>query len=448
MSTFSSNIANVNPETSTFKPIRMLEVELSEPLSAISAYEPKTGRHYQYGLLLVRLHTRPLGLLELQFDEDGLSATSLAEHIWQGLQREINEHLSQDRIPEAVNIDPKGLPYEDTPRCLQERERFLAGAPFVSVVVPTRDRTELLATLLPSLLALEYPHYEIIVVDNAPRTSATVDFIAEKYGNLPQVRYVREDRPGLSSARNCGLWHAQGEIVAFADDDTIVDRHWLTESAKGFTFGQNVACVTGSIYPRELETPAQILVEQWGGYNKGFSKLIFDLAEHRPDNRTYPYSAGTFGSGANLSLKTSMFRDMGGFDPALSTGTLAYGGEELALFIQLITSGHQIVYEPGALLHHLHHREYDALKRQMYGYGVGLTACFMKSIIDDPKRIFDIGCKLPHGLLHILRPQSPKNRKKTSSYPAELTRLERKGMLYGPFAYLRSWWHVRQTTNA
>lgn len=431
--------ARLEPEAPAFQPVRLLEVELSQPLPSISAYDARTERCYQRAQVLVRLHTRPLGLVDLHLDEDGLSAAAYADQIWQDLRQAINDHLRQDGLPEMTGLTVAGLPYSEEPTCLRKRNQFLAEPPFVTVVVPTRDRTEQLATCLPSLVALEYPRYEIIVVDNAPQTSATADLIGQHYSHLPHVRYVREDRPGRPWARNCGMRHAQGEIVAYTDDDAVADPHWLAELARGFQTTDNVACVTGLALPAELETQAQVWFEHFGGFSKGFSERIFDLTEHRPANWLYPYSAGIFGAGVNMAFKTSALRALGGFDPAFGNG------QDIEAFFRVIIRGYRLVYEPGALIYHSHRKDYSALKKQLYRYGVALTAFVTKCIIDDPKRVFDIGRKLPYGLFYALSSKSSKNYKKGSSYPPELTRIELKGMLYGPLAYFRSRWHVRQT---
>src|SRR5205814_5533882 len=117
----------------------------------------------------------------------------------------INEHLQKDGLPTLSGLDERGITSPRTPVCLEERERFLADAPFVSIIVPTRDRPERIATCLRSLLALQYPRYEVIIVDNAPATTATAELIQQTYQEVPQVRYLREDRPGPSAARNCGI---------------------------------------------------------------------------------------------------------------------------------------------------------------------------------------------------------------------------------------------------
>jgi hypothetical protein len=124
---------------SDFVPVRMLEVEIGQPLPDVSAFDEKTGRHYQRAWSLVRLHT-PLGLVELQLEERGVSAGEYAAHIWRTLSETINEHLRQDGLPAVARLGEGGLLSPGEPQCVETLERFLANAPFVSVIVATRDR--------------------------------------------------------------------------------------------------------------------------------------------------------------------------------------------------------------------------------------------------------------------------------------------------------------------
>ena len=252
------------------------------------------------------------------------------------------------------------------------------------------------------------------------------------------VRYLREELPGLSNARNRGIVEAQGELIAVTDDDVLVDRQWLAALASAFQQGDNVACVTGLILPAELETPAQALLESYGGFSRGYERRLYDLGQNRPQSVLFPYSAGLFGSGANMAFTRAFLCEINGFDTALGAGTVARGGEDLAVFFKAIASGRQLVYEPGALLYHFHAREYENLRSQMYCYGVGLVAYILKIMVDEPWRIIPIGIRLPAAALHIFSPKSRKNIGKDDQYPRELTRLERIGMLHGPFLFLRS----------
>lgn len=316
----------------------------------------------------------------------------------------------------------------------------------MSVVVCSRDRTEQLSACMPSLLALDYPRYEIIVVDNAPETSATADMISQRYGQTPQVRYVREDRPGLNWARNCGLRNSRGEIVAYTDDDVVADPHWPAELVKGFQIADDVACVTGLILPEELETQAQVWFEQFGGFSRGrsrFTRCIFNMSTHRLQDPLYPYLTSEFGAGANMAFKTAILRTLGGFDVAFGTGTPVAAAAETETFFRIIADGYTLVYEPAALVHHFHRRNYNSLCKQLRGYGIGFTAFLTRCLIDDPTRLFYLLSKLPYALHYLLNPRSPRNKQKLRNYPQELTRAELKGMVYGPFMYLRSLWHLR-----
>jgi GT2 family glycosyltransferase len=439
------NSSNPTPEPPDFKPARVLDLEISRPLPAIPAVDSATGRRYGRAWVLVRLHTEPLGLLELTLEDDGLSAAEIARHVRSDLGREIAEHLSRDGLSPAQALEDLGAS-DSTPLCERNRTNRLREAPFASVVVATHNRPDSLAATLESLLAMDYPNFEVIVVDNAPSTNATAELIAQTY-SAKGVRYAREDEPGLGRAHNRGLPEVRGSIVAFTDDDVLVDRNWLAELVRGFDAAARVGAVTGMIFPAELETPAQVWIEEYGGFSKGLALQVFDLKEHRPAGPLYPYTAGWFGSGASMAFKTAILREMGGFDPSLGAGTLAMGGDDLAAFFEIVRRGYCLVYQPAAILRHWHRREYAGLRRQAYGYGVGLTAYLTSLLVNRPGLALDVLRRAPHGLSYVLSPNSRKNAKKRTDYPPELNVQERHGMLYGPVAYLRSRWRSRRVPD-
>jgi hypothetical protein len=233
---------------------------------------------------------------------------------------------------------------------------------------------------------------------------------------------------------------ARGEIVAVTDDDVVIDRYWLAELARGFSQAENVGCVTGLLLPLELETPAQFLLEAYSSFTEGFARRLFDLRAHRWQKPSYPYIVGacTAGTGACMAFSAEFLRANGGFDPALGTGTPTRGGEDLAAFLDVIVKGYCLVYEPAALLYHQHHRDYSALQRQMYGYGVGFTAYLTRIIVDQPMRIFDCFAKLLLCVLFLVGNRVPKAEKATIPQLLELKRLEARGRRRGPLAYLKS----------
>jgi GT2 family glycosyltransferase len=403
-----------------FRPLRILDVELTKPLPDIAAVDKETGCRFGGAFCLVRKEQRPIGVLELEFDGDGISATDLEARL-----RSVVAERMPDRAAERALPTPP---------------------PAISVVVATRDRPASLRVCLDSLLKQDYPAFDIVVVDSAPASSETADLIANHYASTSQIRYVHERRPGLGMAHNCGLKHVDAPIVAFTDDDVIVDPRWLSTLAADFV-DDRVACVTGLILPAELETRAQYWTERHGGFGKGFTRRAFTLDEGRAESPLFPYAAGQLGSGANMAFRTDALRRIGGFDPALGAGTLARGGDDLASFVAIVQAGHTLVYDPEALVWHHHRRGEDGMRRQAYGYGVGLGAYLTKIAVDRPAALIDYARGMVPALRHLLSPGSSKNDRLPDDYPAALVWRERLGVLAGALAYLRSRYRVQRQSR-
>jgi O-antigen biosynthesis protein len=306
--------------------------------------------------------------------------------------------------------------------------------PDVTVVVATFNRPVELGHCLRSLREQTPRPARIVVVDDSPNGEAAR---AGGDGEVP-LRYVKAGGHGLGAAHNLGLGQVDTPITAFVDDDMVVAGGWLAAIADAFALSPEVACVTGKIVPLELSTQSQVWLDGYAGFGKGEKRRLYDLGEHRPDDPLFPFAAGALGSGANMAFSTTVLREMGGFDPALGAGTRARGGDDLAAFLEVLLRGYTLVYEPAALARHRHASDYAALRQMVYGYGVGLAAYLTKTIVDRPRLIGPAARRLPRAAAHLLSPESRKNARRPPGYPRELTRLERRGMLAGPFAYLRS----------
>jgi GT2 family glycosyltransferase len=419
-----------------FQPALMADLELSEPLRLVACDPSRDVERYDRAIVLVRLHTRPLGVVEIHQRPSDVTPADLAREIWRSLAREIVEHLRTDGC-EAIAPPIEGYAtMSPPPPCLERRSQALETVPFVSVVVATRDRSEQLRACLASILALRYPRYEVIVVDNAPRTAATEEVVRRLMAGAVPVTYLREPRPGASAARNRGLRSACGELVAFADDDVLVDPHWLAAISEAFEVTHDVGCVTGPVLPLHFETPAQAWMEQFAEFRTGFAQEVFDLRQHRSQRPLYPYNPGVFGSGGSMAFRKETLREVGGFDTALGPATPARSGEELAAFLEVILRGHRLVFEPAALVRHAETLDYSGLRRRAYAYGVGLSAYLTKTLADHPGLIVDLATKLPYAAYLMLSPRSPKHARRNRSFPRELNAVELRGILSGPFAYL------------
>lgn len=421
----------------------LAEVEIGEPLPRLGPRQASGGKIYRRALVFVRLHAEPLALVAVSLEEDGLlPPDQLAKAIWPEVGSRVRRHLADDGIDAPATLEAGGVvtPSGAKPRCALERAEFYRGAPDLTVLIPSRERPERLRRCLDSILASEYPaeRVSLIVVDNAPETDAT-RLLVESYAERANILYLREDATGSASARNRGLREVDTEIVAMTDDDTLVDRHWLIEVARSFDRHPNAATVSGLLLPMELDTPPQMWFEQYGGFSRGFDRRLFDLGENRPsDEPLFPWTTGLFGTGNNFAFRTEAIREIGGFDAALGNGTPALGGVDSEILLRTILRGHTIVYEPNAVVHHAHRPDYTALRRQIHAYGAGMVACHLKTLLANPSLTLSFVSKLPTGLRFVLGSGSSKNSQKRNDYPQELTRLELRGMLYGPIGYARS----------
>jgi GT2 family glycosyltransferase len=368
---------------------------------------------------------------------DALDADAVARQVWSQLSCAISAHLERTGLPRVGALPVGGLPVSGLPvgglPVAPEMAGESADFPMVSVVVCTRDRPDSVVTALRELAAVRYRAFEIVVVDNAPRTDATERAVRAAFEGDPRVRYVREPRPGLSCARNRGVAEASADIVAFTDDDVRVDPHWLEGIARGFRAAPDVACVTGLIATAQLENAAQLYFHLREGWGTECERRIFDLAENRDESPLYPYSPGIFGAGANFALSRTVLKELGGFDEALGAGTASGGGEDLDMFMRVILAGHRIVYEPSAIVSHVHRTDLAELTRQMKAYGSGLTAALTATVVKSRRARLEIPLRVARGMLRLFTLND--RVKDNPTLPPGLMRQELIGMLWGPWLY-------------
>jgi glycosyltransferase involved in cell wall biosynthesis len=410
-------------------PATVLDLDLCDPLPAVAGVHTD-GRRVRQAWVLVRLFTEPLGHVLVDVPATGLRPAELGAAIETELGPVLRPRLGGLPLP----VD--GYTPAAEPEFLASRRRVLASAPHITVVVCTRERPGALARCLDSLLVQQYPGFRILVVDNAPVSTATAEVVRAASRRGP-VEYLAEPKAGLSFARNAAVHAAPGQILAWIDDDEVADPNWLAEVARALAEHPDADVVSGVIVPAELETRAQLWFEQFGGHSKGrgFKPDVFSPATAHRQSPLYPLPP--FGTGANMVFRPGVIERIGMFDTALGAGTPAMGSEDTLAFTQVLVGGGKIVYQPTAVTHHYHRRDLAGLEKQMVGYGTGLVAAYTSLLVARPGLIFALLRLAPGALRDLTGKDTLRTATLRDDFPRDLLKANRRGMLAGPRAYLR-----------
>ena len=228
------------------------------------------------------------------------------------------------------------------------REGF-AGVPFadtewprISVIVCTYNGSRTIRDCLDGLAQLDYPNFEVIVVDDGS-TDATPEIVGACH-----VPLIRTENRGLSSARNTGMRAATGDIVAFIDDDARPDPHWLKYLAHTFTTTGHAGVGGPNISPPGDGPIADCVANAPGG---PVHVLLSDReAEHIP--------------GCNMAFRKACLEAIGGFDPQFRVA-----GDDVDICWRLQQRGGTLGFNPAAVVWHHRRNSVRAYWRQQWGYG-------------------------------------------------------------------------------
>ena len=220
----------------------------------------------------------------------------------------------------------------------------LPGTPRVSVVVASYNGASTLKTCLQSLERLNYPDYEVILVDDGS-TDATQSIAA----TFPGVRNLRHERnQGLGVARNTGIDAATGEIVAFTDSDCRADEDWL-HYLVGDLLRSPFAGIGGHNFlpPDDSPTAAAVMVSPGGPAHVMLNDRV---AEHIP--------------GCNMAFYRWSLKEIGGFDPIYRRA-----GDDVDICWRLQQRGYRVGFSPAGFVWHYRRNTVRAYLRQQGGYG-------------------------------------------------------------------------------
>jgi glycosyltransferase involved in cell wall biosynthesis len=265
---------------------------------------------------------------------------------------------------------------------LRDELRGRLGAPLVdepehalriSVILCTHRRPQYIQDVLGGLAQLDPAPHEVVVVDNDPGEH-DCRAIVEAAG----FRYVREDRRGLDNARNTGVRHATGDIVAFTDDDCVPWPAWLRSVPATFA-DPLVGAMSGPAFPWKLDTPSRVRMERQAPLSRGLNRLEYTWHSISINH------AGGVGFGANMAFRRSVLAELGPepFPPELDAGTPTESGGDYYVFARTIAGGHRVIYEPDMFTFHQHRPDPRALHRAVRGYGVGCSSAISKLLVED-----------------------------------------------------------------
>lgn len=337
--------------------IKFAEIDLTKPLQPIFV-----DRRYDRLFVVIYWEYLPLGMLRLHC-QPGLRTFSVEQ-----LQSEILQTFGWQLWEQAVAGTLTEL-----------KGRTDQSLPPISVIVCTRNRALSLERCLETLQQLDYPIYEVVVVDNCSQDPAVAQVVARS-----GFRYVYEDTRGLDWARNRGIKEAQYDLIAYIDDDALATRGWLRGLARGFE-DPEIMVVTGMVLPAEIETPAQNDFEAYGGMSKGF---VSYTVQRDQLNRPGQFWASGWGVGANMAFRRTLVDAINDFDVALDVGTPTNGAGDIEFFYRAVAAGYSLRYEPAALVRHVHRRSDAALMRQIYNNGRSFAAYLLTIAHNQPaKRI-------------------------------------------------------------
>jgi len=244
-----------------------------------------------------------------------------------------------------VNADRKPKPSYDV-----VARRFTTSTPFppdrqwpkVTVVVAAYNSGRTIDKCLKSLMTLNYPDYEVIVVNDG----STDD--TEEIAKLYPFRLITTENRGVSSARNEGLFAATGEIVAYIDSDARADPDWLAYLVTNYLTSDVDGVGGPNFAPSEDNWIAKCVYRSPGGPTQVMLDDVY--SEHIP--------------GCNMSFRKEALEEIGGFNPIFTAA-----GDDVDICWRLLDKGYKIGFSPSAVVWHHRRPSAKAYWKQQVGYG-------------------------------------------------------------------------------
>ena len=220
--------------------------------------------------------------------------------------------------------------------------------PFFSIIIVSWNALEHLKTYLPSVVATDYPNYEIIIADNAS-TDGSKAWVKEHY---PDIKIAELDKNyGYCGGNNRAVSYAKGDILLFLNNDVRVDPDWLKSLSECFKRGKKIAAVQ----PKMLSDEEPEFFEYAGAAGGFLDRFGYPLCRGRifdhieKDQGQYDNETDIFwASGAALAIRKQAFKETGPFDEDFE-----FHMEEIDLCWRLWNAGYKVRFCPTSTVYHL-----------------------------------------------------------------------------------------------
>lgn len=223
--------------------------------------------------------------------------------------------------------------------------------PFVSVIIPTRNRQSMLEKALISMVEMQYPldRFEVVVVDDGS-TDGTRHLVAGLLADLPySLIYVPLEGNGIPAARNAGASAAKGQLLVFSDDDCFFRTDWLAVLAANFSDpGIGVVGVADEV-PEDsplLSRCIDYTVNSLAGSGGVRHDRSLRIARYYP-------------RGFGMAVSREAFEAVAGFDETLQAG------EDIDLSYRIGRAGYRLRFEPKTFVWHQRRSTLKAFLKQM-----------------------------------------------------------------------------------
>jgi len=231
----------------------------------------------------------------------------------------------------------------------------------VSVVIATRNRPNQLRSCLQSLIKSKLKPLEIIVVDQSTN-SESKNVISAIDHNL--IRYFKLQSRGKSKSLNFGINKTKGELIAFTDDDCLVDLNWVGNIQDTFQKNSSIAGVFGQILPYKPQAhEGKICPSIFLNHQK---KIISKPCLHWQQ----------IGFGSNMAFRKKVFKKEGKFKTWLGPGSIDSNAEDAEFSLRLLLKGYKILYNPKIKVRHNRWLSKTEFNKLYLSYACGELACY------------------------------------------------------------------------